>query len=845
VAGKKKKELTEEQQKKRRRRRRIGWTAFLSVLIILAVVAAPYIGDLRRLMNLPKPDTETAAAVAARAAGSLVAGQISDEGIVLLMNTDGFLPLSAGSKVNVFTVAAGNIRLGGSGSGGSDGTEAATLYEGLERAGIACNGELHAMYADQFGEGEQSSMPGFASVVTSLFSDLDEPAPDYLTQEILSQAKAFSDTALVVFGADAVESADCKPEQLRLSENKRALLGILSDNFRNIIVVINSGNAMELGFLEEYPAIRAALWIGTPGPAGCISLGKILSGEVNPSGRLPDTWAFDISSAPAAENFGDFRYDNLSMAFLNYEEGIYVGYRWYETYYKDDEAGYRKAVQFPFGYGLSYTTFDWAAQDARIDGEEISVEVTVTNTGAAAGKDVVQLYVCAPYIPGGAEKSAVVLAAYAKTKLLAPGESETLRLSAALRDLASYDTQAGAWRLDAGEYRMRLGANVHDTVREESFSVPETVLYRTDGATGMAVENRFGFADGGLTWLSRSDWQGTAPGGADTNTKASEELLAAYGNFRNPEKAQGELPLTGEENGILLSHLKGLDYGDPLWESFLDQFTLEEMKALVLDGAYQTQAVERLGVEGTQLRDGPAGLNSFFSSMTAAAYPTEVVAAATWNDELAYALGEAVGKEAAVYGITGWYAPGMNLHRTAQGGRNFEYFSEDPLLSGKMGAAMIRGARDQGMLVFMKHFLLNEQETNARSGMFVWANEQAIRELYLRPFEIAVKEGGVNAVMTSFIHLGYQWSGGCPALLEEVLRGEWGFRGVVTTDAMVRSYMDINLAIRGGTDLMLTIFLSRNSRYFDRLYRADPAGMTLGLRRCAHNICHALVNTRG
>jgi len=291
----------------------------------------------------------------------------------------------------------------------------------------------------------------------------------------------------------------------------------------------------------------------------------------------------------------------------------------------------------------------------------------------------------------------------------------------------------------------------------------------------------------------------------------------------------------------MLKDLKGLDYDDPLWEAYLDQFTVEEMKALINNGAYKTLAIERLGLPATVLMDGPAGINFFFKETTSAAYPTEVVIASTWSDELAYTMGEAVGSEANAYGVHGWYAPGMNIHRTPQGGRNFEFFSEDPLLSGRMSANMVSGAQSKDVLVFMKHFALNEQEINARSGLLLWANEQAIREIYLRPFEITVKEGLVTGAMSSFIHIGYKWSGGNPELLQNILRDEWGFVGIVSTDAVLGGYMDLNLAIRNGNDLMLNPVPTANERYFDELYKEDPVGVTQAIRECTHNICYSIL----
>lgn len=824
-----------------RPRRLVKWIAAVCIVALIVAIAAPIVGDLSSLFAISL-DSETPQGIEARENGEAVAEAISDEGIVLLKNEGSTLPIADG-KLNVFSVAADNIRYGGGGSGGADQSRSATLYEGLTVAGIEYNSELYDLYGTVGGRQKEGRSTGLIQTISSMLdgSAEDEPDVSYLTDDVLAQAKAYSQNALIVLASDSVEASDAEPGQLGLAGNKRALVEKVAANFDNVIIVINAGNAMELGFLDEYPSIKAALWIGTPGPKGCVSLGKILAGEVNPSGRLVDTYAYDVSSNPASENFGNYGYTNISMAYLDYEEGIYVGYRFYETYYDGNEAAYQAAVQFPFGYGLSYTDFEWEIVDRAFDGSSsITIGVEVTNTGNAAGKDVVQLYFSAPYTPGGIEKSVIELGGYAKTKLLQPGESEIVKIELPVRDMSSYDMSRGVYVLEAGEYTIHISRNVHDAAEQIKYSFDDEIVYDTDEATGTAIQNLFDYADSGLTYLSRSDWSGTWPAAPEAKTAASQELVTAHKDFTNPKAAVGELPTMGADNGLVLANLKGLDYNDPLWEQYLDQFTMDEMSELVLNGAYHTVAIDRLGVPSSVLLDGPAGINSFFSSVTAASYPTEVVIASTWNDELAYRMGEAVGIEANAYGVSGWYAPGMNIHRTPQGGRNFEYFSEDPLLSGKMSAAMVSGAQSRDIIVTMKHYAMNEQEVNARSGVFIWANEQAIREIYLRPFEITVKEGEVTGVMSSFVHIGYKWAGANEELLKDILRGEWGFRGLVTTDARLLGFMDVGLGLRYGNDLMLDPIPSRVN--MDKLYKADPVGIAQGLRYCTKNICYSLVN---
>ncbi|MDR1733565.1 MAG: glycoside hydrolase family 3 C-terminal domain-containing protein [Oscillospiraceae bacterium] len=785
--------------------------------------------------------TETPEAVAARAEAAKVAEAISDEGIVLLEN-DGLLPLQE-KKLNVFGAASFTIRYGGSGAGASNAVGAIDLYQGLTQAGIAYNEDLHNITAPHAEEGAGGSLFSVAKQML-LGKETEEPDDSYLTQEVLKDAAAYADTALIVFSSSAVEASDALPEELQLSEAKRQLLAKVCGAQENVILVINAGNPMELGFIKEYPQIKAVLWMGTPGPYGCRSLGKILAGEVNPSGHLTDTWAYDITSAPAAENFGDYDYTNIKgMALMEYEEGIYVGYRYYETRYADDFEGYTAAVQYPFGYGLSYTSFGFYDFTATIEGTAVKTSVTVTNTGKVPGKAVPQIYFSAPWTQDQPEKSAIVLAAYTKTKTLSPGESETIYMEYPVRNMASWDTNAGAYALDGGEYVVYCRENIHSVARNgcaKALRIAEQV-YTADETTGTALQNRFAYAEDGLTYLSRADWEGTYPTDRDVHNTASAKLLAAH--EEEPAVSDEAVPATGADNGLKLADMKSLAYDDPQWEPFLDQFTVKEMQSIVSQGAYRVNPVARLGLAQEIMLDGPAGFSSMLTSLNAAAYPTEIVVASTWNDKLAQQLGEAVGTEANAYGVSVWYAPGMNLHRTARGGRNFEYFSEDPLLSGKMAAAMVRGAQSKHLIVTVKHFVLNEQEVNARSGIFEWVSEQALRELYLRPFEIAVKEAAPTGVMSSFIHIGHKWSGGNPELLTDVLRGEWGFCGFVTSDAALRSYMDVNKMLHAGNDLLLDALATRaDAAYWKQLLKDDEAGTVAGLRQAVHNVCYALAN---
>ncbi|WP_084106447.1 glycoside hydrolase family 3 protein [Demequina sp. NBRC 110056] len=822
-----------------RRRRAIGWGITAAAVVGVVALAAPYGSAIARVASLSFTD-DTPEAQEARDSALVVAEAVSDEGMVLLKNEGDVLPLARG--VNVFSFASFNLSLAGGGSGGSNTAGAPTLYEALEAQGIEYNTELYASMEEAGAKHSEGSSNAFVQIAGAFLGGGDsEPAPDYLTDEVLAQAQEFSDTAIVVVGNSGVEGSDFTHDQLRLTDEQRSLLDEVTAVQDNVIVIVNSGNQLELGFLDEYPQITGAIWIGTPGPQGAVSLAKILSGEVNPSGRLTDTYAYDVLSAPSTVNFGDYDYANVGRSFLDYEEGIYVGYRYYETRYEGDEAAYQEVVQYPFGYGLSYTDFTWETAEPVTTEDSVSVDVTVTNDGDVAGKDVVQVYFSAPYTEGGLEKSSIELAGYAKTSLLEPGQSETVTVEFAMQDMASWDTAAGGhYVLDAGDYEIAVSTDVHTPVASSTLTVDADVVYDADPDTGVAYENRFDYVEGDLTYLSRADWEGTYPTAPDGTETASDAVLA----LMDPEiaPAEGDVPTYEADNGLMLADMTGLEYDDPQWETFIDQLSVDEQIELFSYGAYKTAEIERLGIPSMIMLDSPAGLNSLFSPLDAAAYPTEIVIASTWNDELAYAVGESVGHEAIAYGVDVWYAPGMNLHRTAMGGRDFEYFSEDPLISGKMAAGMVSGAQDQGVPTTIKHFVLNDQEVNARTGINVFVSEQAFRELYLSPFEIAVKEADAAGAMSSFINLGGSWAGGNEDLLEEVLRGEWGFEGFVSTDAVLGGWMDPELAARYGNDLMLAVFPGT----VDTMKSAvdeDPVGMGAALRDRVHNILYTVAGS--
>jgi beta-glucosidase len=703
-----------------------------------------------------------------------------------------------------------------------------------------------------------------------------------------SYASDYRDAAIVIFGRGGGEGGDLSRDinadmahysaevqallarlgikagqhQLELSQNEIDLLTHVSEqNFGKVIVVINSSEAMELGFLDD-AWINAALWIGSPGE-GMNALGRVIKGEVNPSGRLVDTYAYDLTAAPSYNNFGNFAYDDAAgNYFVEYEEGIYVGYRYYETRYHDNEAAYRRSVQFPFGYGLSYTGFEWdlvkatpAAGAALSADGTIAVEVRVRNTGSVAGKDVVELYATPPYTQAGIEKSHVVLVGFEKTGLIPPGGEETLTITVPAYALASYDYNDAnnngfrGYELESGDYQLKLMKSAHDAsaIPPIDYRVASTVRYDDDPDTGGPVENRVDQASARIkVYLSRSDWEGTWPQPPAAADKiAGAAIIAAVAPYVAAEHNDGddEAPVFNASNGVSLINLRGLDYDDPLWEPLLDQLDIGEFVELFKTGAYNTALMKSVSKPATRDLDGPAGLSAYIGNTSATAYPSECVIAATWNKDVARRMGEAVGEEGLQAGVHGWYAPAMNIHRSPFAGRNFEYYSEDSVLSGEIAANVTEGAQSRGMIVYIKHFALNDQETNRvrDNGMMTWANEQAIREIYLKPFEYAVKQGGATGVMSSFARIGTEWAGGSHALLTDVLRNEWEFRGLVITDFNLYPYMDQDLALRNGGDFMLTMHMPP---VYDKT-PTDIASPTAkkAIRTAAHNILYATVNS--
>ena len=785
-----------------------------------------------------------------------MAQELVQEGAVLLKDQNNALPLAEGTAVNLFGYGSVDPIYGGSGSGASDTSSNIDLVTGLTNAGFTVNQELVDFYKKS--GVSRAAQKGFEG---SNFTPAEVPAAQY-TDTLLQNAKAFSDVAIVTFSRVGGEGGDLPQDMyaagysktddgrhyLELTQDEEDLLALIkAQGFGKVIVLINSSNAMELGFLED-DSIDAALWIGSLGSTGFNAVGEILSGKVNPSGRLSDTYAYDLTTAPAYWNAGDFTYSNLKHHYVEYAEGIYVGYRFYETRYVDnttgvcDEAAYAKAVQYPFGYGLSYTTFEQSIADYKTTDSAIEMTVEVKNTGAVAGKDVVQVYYTAPYTIGGIEKSHVVLAGFAKTSLLEPGASEKVTITFAPEDMASYDeTGAKAYVLEAGTYQIKLMNNAHEVIDQREYEVPATITYSGDNARNtdlVAATNEFeDVAQGQIKqYVSRADWEGTLPTTRTDGKTASAETVAAKENTPVYENNDSDQPITIADHGLTLEDMTGLDYDDPKWNDLLEQLSVDDMTNMISNGGWSTPEVASVGKPATNDLDGPAGINSLVSSLKGVSFPSEVIVGSSWNTDLAQRFGTAFGAEAAANHVVGLYAPGMNIHRTPFSGRNFEYYSEDGLLSGKMGAAMVQGVGSQGVYTYIKHFALNDQESN-RLSISVWANEQSIREIYLKPFELSVKEGGTTAVMSSYSRLGNTWAGASKALLTDVLRNEWGFHGMVVTDSAMgnTSWMDINLALRAGGDMMLCLMGVKLDSSSNTAQQA--------MRRACHNILYTQANS--
>lgn len=825
---------------------------FAGVLIVLLLVVNIACFRLENILTLflENPEIEDVETLqTANDNAERVTKEIEGEGIVLLKNEEKTLPLKS-QKINVFGWGSVSPIYVGSGSGGGNAADNITVQKGLENAGFTVNDELTDFYESlDYERVNAGPLTGFQPDLHLYEADREQ-----YTDKMLENARTFSDTAVVVIARPGGEASDLVTDMetldgdegrhiLEITSKEENLLKMVKENFDNVIVLVNAANAMELGFLED-EGVDAALWIGNPGKTGFESVARVLNGEINPSGALVDTFAYDAMSAPSFANFGDFRYsDGEDAYYVDYAEGIYVGYRYYETRYVDnntgkcDEETYHKAVQYPFGYGLSYTEFEQKITDFKADDKNISMEVEVTNVGDVEGKDIVQVYYTAPYTEGGIEKSHVVLAAFDKTELLEAGETEKVTLEIPIEEMASYDyINQKAYVLEKGNYEIKLMDNAHEMIESRNYEVTETIVYDGTHARStdqIAATNVFDEVAGDVTYVSRADWEGTLPQEVARERTAGEEILEQIQSTEF-EVDSTDADIVIADHGIEWKEMKGLEYEDEKWDKLLEQLSVKDMKRLIGMGGYKTSAIKSINKGATSDVDGPAGINAIVNGESGVSHATEVVLASTWNCDLAYAMGESLALEADAYAIDGIYAPAMNIHRSPFGGRNFEYYSEDAYLSGEMAETEVSAIRDKGKYCYLKHFVMNDQETN-RAGVAVWANEQSMREIYLKPFEMAVKEGGATAMMSAFNRLGTTWCGADERLLQTVLRDEWGFRGMVITDYDGAAYMNVDQAIRAGNDLMLS---TTGDMPTDTSNTSKQA-----MREASHNILYTVVNS--
>lgn len=825
--------------------------------------------------------------------------KICEEGFVLLKNDDlgneAALPLKRSAKISVFGKNSVNLVYNGSGSGGSNNEEAVTLIKSLKNVDFKVNPELEKFYNNKSRSGAARDGNPKIEDGVNILKTAETPYSSY-DSAVLKSYDSYKDAAIIVIsriGGEGFDlprtSAEADKHYLELDSNEIELVkNVTKVGFGRVIVLINSLTTMELGWVEsgEYGKIDAALYIGGPGNSGINALGKILCGDVNPSGHTVDTWATDFMTMPSVKNFADYGEKNgnsykingsfdSNYTFVDYKEGIYVGYRYYETRgFTDGEEWYNQNVVYPFGHGLSYTNFTQTITGGQTEtltpdqngNIKLTIKVNVHNDGLVAGKDVVQVYVTAPYeSEGKIEKAHVVLTGFAKTGLIAPGGDEEVEVEIDMYYAASFDYKdenrdnKRCYQLDSGDYTIRVMQNAHTEYDSFTANLAQIHSYENDSVTGNPVTVRFDDIDDQLPeTLSRKDW--VMPENrtlAEREFTSDSDFVTALKSLdsRNPNYYE-DLPLTGKATDLnLLKLVHAEDYkaktdeerfNDERWDEILDSLTVQEMANMFNHGAFQTASILQINKNKTTDADGPYGFTNFIGDPSVygtCAYASEIILASTWNTQLVYEMGECVGEEGLWGNVkgdhtpySGWYAPGANIHRTPFGGRNGEYFSEDGFISGTMAASEIKGAASRGVYCYIKHFVANDQETS-RAGISTWLTEQSLREIYLRPFEKAVKEGNAKAVMSSFNRLGTTWTGGDYRLLTEVLREEWGFKGCVICDFNTDAssyFMNPKQMIYAGGDLNLT------TDQFWTGFKAKNAGDVTMLRRAAKNVLYTV-----
>ena len=873
-----------------------------------------------------------------------VAEQIEGEGAVLLKNENNALPLASGSKVSAVSHSSVDLVYGGTGSGSVDTESAPSLKDALESAGFEVNSTLWDFY------GSDDVTENYSRQIPASISDNPEATTQYGVNEVpwskVSEAAGdsfseYGDAAIFVISRSGGEGADLptgdngqgldytsgiEGNYLTLSQEEKDNLAGLKElkdqgKISKIVVLLNSSNAVQVDFLNpevcgvDY-GIDAALWIGDPGQVGINAVAQILSGDINPSGSLVDTYAYDNLSAPATQSFYPLQYEgwesyglgtdtsagranyNVNNSYNVYQEGIYVGYRYYETRYEDVVMGtanvgdydYANTVAYSFGYGMSYTTFDVSDYVQAYDpsADEYTISVKVTNTGDVAGKKTVQAYFQSPYTSydkeNGVEKASVELCGYQKTKLLEPGESQTVAITVDGSELRAYDSNnAKTYILDAGDYYFTVANGAHEAVNnilaakgytpantdgrmdaegnaaltaKRTVDALDTTTYST-AATGQEITNLFDEADpnkssdepGKVTWLTRSDWEGTFPSEnivLAMNDKLAEDIKDV--NY-DPETYDGEykdaeMPTLGADNGMTLAQMIGKDYDDESWDALLDQLTFDEMNDLITLGFHTTKEVPSVSKPATDDENGPQGFTAgLLGGGSGMCYTSEDVMAATMNTELITEMGECIGEDILAAGYTGWYGPGVNMHRSPYAGRNFEYYSEDPFVAGETAAHEIAAVQTKGVVVYMKHAALNDFETY-RMGTSVWINEQAAREIYLEDIYKAAVQGNASGIMSGFNRWGAKWCGEYSALQNDFLRGECGMQGAFITDMSAFSdYMNPMDGMIGGSDLWDNMMSTLQTATL-ATYKDDPV-IVSHMREASHRILYSIANSNG
>lgn len=838
--------------------------------------------------------------------------QVEAEGAALLMNENDALPLATGAKVSCFSNSSVNLVYGGTGSGNIDASKADNLKVALEKSGFEVNETLWNFYTE--GEGSAYSRDNGGTVATASAVVTEVPWNVY-TDEVKDSVGSYGDAAIVVLSRVGGEGADADfqtTNYLALDENEKEMMSNIAamkadGKVNKIIVLINSANTLQVDFLKdnEYD-VDACLWIGDVGISGINAVAEILAGVVNPSGSLVDTYCYDNYSSPAMANFVPTTYEGYeegiipanASTYMIYQEGIYVGYKYYETRYEDYVMGtgnagayaYGDDVAFPFGYGLSYTDFSYSDMNVNYNAstDQFEVTVTVTNTGDTySGKETVQVYVQSPYtaydIANGVEKASVALCGFAKTGIIAPGASETITAYVDKRDLASYDAYgAGTYILDDGDYYLTVATDAHNAVNNtlaaKGYTVETTegrmdaegnaeLVYKwnnpefdsTTYATslnGTEITNQLSESDinlysgnGGqnVTYLSRNDWTGTFPTQI-TQLALTEQMIRQLQDIQyDPADYEAVMmPAMGQNHGLKLVDMIGLSYDDPKWEDLLDQLTFDEMVSMIGDSFHWTMPTKSVEAPGTREENGPQGLTASLlgsdaTQLDATAFTSEDVMAATFNVDLMTEIGKVIGNNCLHAEIACLYGPGNNIHRTPYGGRNFEYYSEDGFLSGKMSQYEVAAIQAKGVDVVMKHFALNDCEQD-RIGLGVWITEQAAREIYLKAFQAPIEQGNGNGVMMAYTRWGTSWSGGNKNLVTGILRGEWGSIGKSITDNVLTTYVNGVDGILAGTsyfDAMMPYVTQLLPKYED-----DPVIVTAMREACHHNL-YALANSCG